>query len=62
MDFKRICKNKFQIQGPLETVDIHFSKIDIQIFASDTIFLLQNRCILTKSGCLQKTREKMVKI
>ena len=34
--------------GPLENVEIYFSKIDIKIFAIDTIFLLHNRVILTK--------------
>ena len=46
------------LSGPLENVEIYFSKIDIKILAIDTIFLLQNPFILTKLGCLQKTRVK----
>ena len=40
MDFKEICKKKIlgvPISGPLENVEIYFSKFDQKIFASDTI-------------------------
>ena len=37
------------LSGLLEKVVIYFSKIDLQIFESDNIFVLQNRFILTKS-------------
>ena len=36
------------LSGPCEKVEIYFSKIDLEMFESDTIFLLQNRFILTK--------------
>ena len=65
MDFKRICKKKKKFlgvppSGPLENVENYFSKIDINIFAIDTIFLLQTRFILTKRGCLKKERVQTV--
>ena len=36
------------LSGPFENVEIYFSKIDRMIFASETIFVLQNPFILTK--------------
>ena len=41
--------SQIPLAGLLEKVVIYFSKIDLQIFESDNIFVLQNRFILTKS-------------
>ena len=54
MDFKEISKKELQFfwgvpfSDPIENVEIYFSKIDIKIFESETILLVQNRFILTK--------------
>ena len=56
MDFKLICKKKFNfslwvyLSGPLENVEIYFSKIDIEIFAIDTIFSCDSSSICPHVG------------
>ena len=43
MDYEEICKQNSNflfgvpLSGPLENVEIYFSKIDIEIFASDEL-------------------------
>ena len=49
------------LSAPLENVEIYFSKIDLKIFASDTIFILQNCFILTKWGFCKKIELKQLR-
>ena len=46
------------LSGPLENVEIYFSKIDIKIFAIDTISLLLNRFIPTNKDVCKRLEFK----
>ena len=57
LTFPNCILSKFQLfvgvtpLRPLENEEIYFSNIDLKIFAGDTIFLLQNRFMLTTTKC-----------
>ena len=48
------------LSGPLENVEIYFSKIDREIYASDTIFFIAESFYTNKMRIFAKTNRQII--